>query len=37
LGELEGRPLVSLRQRVMLDVEMDADGGVQVRPHIDAG
>jgi hypothetical protein len=24
------------RQRVVLDVEVDADGRVQVRPHIDA-
>ena len=36
LDELEGRPLVARRQRVVLDVEVGADGGVQVRPHIDA-
>lgn len=36
LDELEGRPPVSRRQRVVLEVEVDADGGVRVRPHVDA-
>lgn len=36
LDELEGRPPVARRQRVVLDVEVGADGEVRVRPHVDA-
>jgi hypothetical protein len=36
LDELEGQPPVSRRQRVVLDVEVGAEGAVQVHPHIDA-